>query len=214
MKEKGRWIESNGCSVLVTGPQDQSLLLFFPDRFCRRHRLKTGENVPSIPRDLLLMSEMVLPRFILCIIQYLRDGYIEPGKSSYDKSFLYKDTRSQIKHQTCPIHFYFDILNRMWIPCCISKAWLNQLCMPDSSARQVFTSKPMLTVCWVWCLRTLILLHQTAQPREIYRKSCSSWNLRSPSWRSSQRWAEQWGPCWQRSWPISKRSRSCAWVNF
>uniref|UniRef100_A0A8D3EF73 E3 ubiquitin-protein ligase n=1 Tax=Scophthalmus maximus TaxID=52904 RepID=A0A8D3EF73_SCOMX len=47
--------------------------------FCRRHRLRTGENVPSIPRDLLLMSEMVLPRFILCIIQYLRDGYVEQG---------------------------------------------------------------------------------------------------------------------------------------
>ncbi|XP_054888278.1 E3 ubiquitin-protein ligase ubr3 isoform X1 [Poeciliopsis prolifica] len=50
--------------------------------FCRRHRLRTGENVPSIPRDLLLMSEMVLPRFILCIIQYLRDGYIEPDTSA------------------------------------------------------------------------------------------------------------------------------------
>uniref|UniRef100_A0A8C9YD98 E3 ubiquitin-protein ligase n=1 Tax=Sander lucioperca TaxID=283035 RepID=A0A8C9YD98_SANLU len=50
--------------------------------FCRRHRLRTGENVPSIPRDLLLMSEMVLPRFILCIIQYLRDGYIEPDTST------------------------------------------------------------------------------------------------------------------------------------
>uniref|UniRef100_A0A665VIU1 E3 ubiquitin-protein ligase n=1 Tax=Echeneis naucrates TaxID=173247 RepID=A0A665VIU1_ECHNA len=50
--------------------------------FCRRHRLRTGENVPSIPRDLLLMSEMVLPRFILCIIQYLRDGYIESDIST------------------------------------------------------------------------------------------------------------------------------------
>eukprot|EP00066_Takifugu_rubripes_P018899 XP_011608165.1 PREDICTED: E3 ubiquitin-protein ligase UBR3 isoform X3 [Takifugu rubripes] len=50
--------------------------------FCRRHRLRTGENVPSIPRDLLLMSEMVLPRFIMCIIQYLRDGYVEPDSSS------------------------------------------------------------------------------------------------------------------------------------
>uniref|UniRef100_A0AAQ5YHU1 E3 ubiquitin-protein ligase n=1 Tax=Amphiprion ocellaris TaxID=80972 RepID=A0AAQ5YHU1_AMPOC len=50
--------------------------------FCRRHRLRTGENVPSIPRDLLLMSEMVLPRFILCIIQYLRDGYTEPDTST------------------------------------------------------------------------------------------------------------------------------------
>uniref|UniRef100_A0A8C3ATV7 E3 ubiquitin-protein ligase n=1 Tax=Cyclopterus lumpus TaxID=8103 RepID=A0A8C3ATV7_CYCLU len=50
--------------------------------FCRRHRLRTGENVPSIPRDLLLMSEMVLPHFILCIIQYLRDGYIEADTST------------------------------------------------------------------------------------------------------------------------------------
>ncbi|KAM6955595.1 E3 ubiquitin-protein ligase ubr3 isoform 1-T1 [Lycodopsis pacificus] len=50
--------------------------------FCRRHRLRTGENVPSIPRDLLLMSEMVLPHFILCIIQYLRDGYVEPDTST------------------------------------------------------------------------------------------------------------------------------------
>ncbi|KAJ8012787.1 hypothetical protein DPEC_G00046500 [Dallia pectoralis] len=50
--------------------------------FCRRHRLRTGENVPSVPRDLLLMSEMVLPRFIICIIQYLRGGYTEPDTST------------------------------------------------------------------------------------------------------------------------------------
>ncbi|XP_035263964.1 E3 ubiquitin-protein ligase ubr3 isoform X2 [Anguilla anguilla] len=50
--------------------------------FCRRHQLKTGENVPSIPQDLLLMSEFVLPRFIICIIQYLRDGYTEPDSST------------------------------------------------------------------------------------------------------------------------------------
>ncbi|XP_052004411.1 E3 ubiquitin-protein ligase ubr3 isoform X2 [Xyrauchen texanus] len=50
--------------------------------FCRRHRLKTGENVPSVPRDLLLMSEMVLPRFIITIIQYLRDGYTEPESAA------------------------------------------------------------------------------------------------------------------------------------
>lgn len=55
-------------------------------RFCRRHRLRTGENVPSIPRDLLLMSEMVLPRFIMCIIQYLRDGYVEPGEAIPENS--------------------------------------------------------------------------------------------------------------------------------
>ncbi|KAG7272352.1 hypothetical protein CRUP_011600, partial [Coryphaenoides rupestris] len=46
--------------------------------FCQRHRLKTGENVPLVPRDLLLMSEMVLPRFIISVIQYLREGYTEP----------------------------------------------------------------------------------------------------------------------------------------
>uniref|UniRef100_A0A8C1TJC6 E3 ubiquitin-protein ligase n=1 Tax=Cyprinus carpio TaxID=7962 RepID=A0A8C1TJC6_CYPCA len=50
--------------------------------FCSRHRLKTGENVPSVPRDLLLMSEMVLPRFIITIIQYLRDGYTEPESAA------------------------------------------------------------------------------------------------------------------------------------
>lgn len=58
------------------------------DRFCRRHRLRTGENVPSIPRDLLLMSEMVLPRFIMCIIQYLRDGYTEPGEGINENSLI------------------------------------------------------------------------------------------------------------------------------
>uniref|UniRef100_A0A9J8CCB2 E3 ubiquitin-protein ligase n=1 Tax=Cyprinus carpio carpio TaxID=630221 RepID=A0A9J8CCB2_CYPCA len=50
--------------------------------FCSRHRLKTGENVPLVPRDLLLMSEMVLPRFIITIIQYLRDGYTEPESAA------------------------------------------------------------------------------------------------------------------------------------
>ncbi|KAI5107182.1 E3 ubiquitin-protein ligase UBR3 isoform X4 [Silurus meridionalis] len=52
--------------------------------FCRRHRLRTGENVPSVPRDLLLMSEMVLPRFIVSIIQYLREGYTE-SESATDR---------------------------------------------------------------------------------------------------------------------------------
>ncbi|XP_066544648.1 E3 ubiquitin-protein ligase ubr3 isoform X2 [Amia ocellicauda] len=50
--------------------------------FCRRHRSKTGANVPSVPRDLLLMSELVLPRFIICIVQYLREGYSEPDPST------------------------------------------------------------------------------------------------------------------------------------
>ncbi len=35
------------------------------------------------------MSEMVLPRFILCIIQYLRDGYIEPGENTHDNAVLF-----------------------------------------------------------------------------------------------------------------------------
>uniref|UniRef100_A0A8C7NG24 E3 ubiquitin-protein ligase n=1 Tax=Oncorhynchus mykiss TaxID=8022 RepID=A0A8C7NG24_ONCMY len=56
--------------------------------FCNRHRLRTGENVPSVPRDLLLMSEMVLPRFIICIIQYLRDGYTEPGEKNHLQKVL------------------------------------------------------------------------------------------------------------------------------
>uniref|UniRef100_A0AAQ5XKR5 E3 ubiquitin-protein ligase n=1 Tax=Amphiprion ocellaris TaxID=80972 RepID=A0AAQ5XKR5_AMPOC len=64
--------------------------------FCRRHRLRTGENVPSIPRDLLLMSEMVLPRFILCIIQYLRDGYTEPGEDDLDLQKVLQQLEPQI----------------------------------------------------------------------------------------------------------------------
>ncbi|KAJ8255418.1 hypothetical protein GJAV_G00204660 [Gymnothorax javanicus] len=50
--------------------------------FCQRHRIKTGENVPSIPGDLLLMTEFVLPHFIIFIIQYLRDGYTESDSST------------------------------------------------------------------------------------------------------------------------------------
>ena len=63
---------------------NQTLALSLPTRFCRRHRLKTGENVPSVPRELLLMSEMVLPRFIISVIQYLREGYTEPGEGTGD----------------------------------------------------------------------------------------------------------------------------------
>lgn len=76
------------------------------------------------------------------------------------------------------------------------------------------TSKILFTMYCVWWLISLILLYQTPQLREICRKSCSSWSLRSLSWRSSLRWEGQWGLCWQRSWPISKHSRSCAWVNI
>ncbi|XP_033965531.1 E3 ubiquitin-protein ligase ubr3 isoform X2 [Pseudochaenichthys georgianus] len=71
--------------------------------FCRRHRLRTGENVPSIPRDLLLMSEMVLPRFILCIIQYLRDGYIESDTSTE------RDLQKVLQHLEPQISFLEEL---------------------------------------------------------------------------------------------------------
>ncbi|XP_076858861.1 E3 ubiquitin-protein ligase ubr3 isoform X2 [Brachyhypopomus gauderio] len=71
--------------------------------FCRRHRLKTGENVPSVPRDLLLMSEMVLPRFIISIIQYLRDGYTEP-ESATDR-----DLQKVLQHLEPQISFLEDL---------------------------------------------------------------------------------------------------------
>ncbi|XP_035378865.1 E3 ubiquitin-protein ligase ubr3 isoform X1 [Electrophorus electricus] len=71
--------------------------------FCRRHRLKTGENVPSVPRDLLLMSEMVLPRFIISIIQYLRDGYTEPESASD------RDLQKVLQHLEPQISFLEDL---------------------------------------------------------------------------------------------------------
>uniref|UniRef100_A0A670HWY6 E3 ubiquitin-protein ligase n=1 Tax=Podarcis muralis TaxID=64176 RepID=A0A670HWY6_PODMU len=46
--------------------------------FCKRHRIKSSSEVPSVPKDLLIMSELVLPQFIFCLIQYLREGYDEP----------------------------------------------------------------------------------------------------------------------------------------
>ncbi|ERE72018.1 E3 ubiquitin-protein ligase [Cricetulus griseus] len=47
--------------------------------FCRRHQIKSSSNIPCVPKDLLMMSEFVLPRFIFCLIQYLREGYNEPA---------------------------------------------------------------------------------------------------------------------------------------
>ncbi|XP_077128859.1 E3 ubiquitin-protein ligase UBR3 isoform X1 [Ranitomeya variabilis] len=52
--------------------------------FCKRHRVKSSSCVPSVPHDLLMMSELVIPRFIFYLIQYLRDGYSEP-ESATDK---------------------------------------------------------------------------------------------------------------------------------
>ncbi|OXB60624.1 hypothetical protein ASZ78_001157, partial [Callipepla squamata] len=47
--------------------------------FCKRHRIKSNSNVPCVPKDLLMMSELVLPQFIFSLIQHLREGYNEPG---------------------------------------------------------------------------------------------------------------------------------------
>ncbi|XP_044273896.1 E3 ubiquitin-protein ligase UBR3 isoform X1 [Varanus komodoensis] len=46
--------------------------------FCKRHRIKSSSEVPSVPKDLLIMSELVLPQFFFSLIQYLREGYSEP----------------------------------------------------------------------------------------------------------------------------------------
>ncbi|XP_034641939.1 E3 ubiquitin-protein ligase UBR3 [Trachemys scripta elegans] len=41
--------------------------------------MKSSSNVPCVPKDLLMMSELVLPQFIFSLIQYLREGYNEPA---------------------------------------------------------------------------------------------------------------------------------------
>lgn len=45
--------------------------------FCKRHQMKSCSDIPCVPKELLMMSELVLPRFIFSLIQYLRDGYNE-----------------------------------------------------------------------------------------------------------------------------------------
>ncbi|XP_075465223.1 E3 ubiquitin-protein ligase UBR3 isoform X3 [Ascaphus truei] len=47
--------------------------------FCKRHSIKSSSCVPCVPHDLLMMSELVIPRFIFYLLQYLRDGYNEPA---------------------------------------------------------------------------------------------------------------------------------------
>ncbi|KAM9304950.1 E3 ubiquitin-protein ligase UBR3 [Gastrophryne carolinensis] len=51
--------------------------------FCKRHRVKSSSCVPTVPQDLLAMSELVIPRFIFYLIQYLRDGYSEQGRFDF-----------------------------------------------------------------------------------------------------------------------------------
>ncbi|XP_045874891.1 E3 ubiquitin-protein ligase UBR3 isoform X2 [Meles meles] len=53
--------------------------------FCKRHQIKSSSNIPCVPKDLLMMSEFVLPRFIFCLIQYLREGYNEPADVPSEK---------------------------------------------------------------------------------------------------------------------------------
>ncbi|KAG8432417.1 hypothetical protein GDO86_016896 [Hymenochirus boettgeri] len=58
--------------------------------FCKRHRVKSSSCVPSVPQDLLVMSELVIPRFIFYLIQYLRDGYNEPATEASPEKDLQK----------------------------------------------------------------------------------------------------------------------------
>nr|XP_005997697.1 PREDICTED: E3 ubiquitin-protein ligase UBR3 isoform X2 [Latimeria chalumnae] len=50
--------------------------------FCKRHRSTSSASIPSVPKELLLMSERILPRVIFSLIQYLREGYCEPDLTS------------------------------------------------------------------------------------------------------------------------------------
>ncbi|XP_025259737.1 E3 ubiquitin-protein ligase UBR3 [Theropithecus gelada] len=58
--------------------------------FCKRHQIKSSSNIPCVPKDLLMMSEFVLPRFIFCLIQYLREGYNEPAADGPSEKDLNK----------------------------------------------------------------------------------------------------------------------------
>lgn len=86
-------------------------------RFCRRHRLRTGENVPSVPRDLLLMSEMVLPRFIISIIQYLRDGYTESGEAHQSNSCTCKTNlclkKKKLSINVCEVNHVATVFQKL-----------------------------------------------------------------------------------------------------
>ncbi|XP_051885288.1 LOW QUALITY PROTEIN: E3 ubiquitin-protein ligase ubr3 [Pristis pectinata] len=45
--------------------------------FCKRHRSTSSSSIPSVPNELMMMSEHILPRVILRLVQHLRDGYSE-----------------------------------------------------------------------------------------------------------------------------------------
>uniref|UniRef100_A0A8C5R974 E3 ubiquitin-protein ligase n=1 Tax=Leptobrachium leishanense TaxID=445787 RepID=A0A8C5R974_9ANUR len=52
--------------------------------FCKRHKMSRS-FVPSVPHDLLMMTDLVIPRFITYLIQYLRDWYNEPADSPAER---------------------------------------------------------------------------------------------------------------------------------
>ncbi|GCC36078.1 hypothetical protein chiPu_0014569 [Chiloscyllium punctatum] len=58
--------------------------------FCKRHRFATSSNIPSVPNELMMMSEHILPRVILHLIQHLRDGYNEPDSDPATERDLQK----------------------------------------------------------------------------------------------------------------------------
>lgn len=146
------WFQKAGRRRVVRNVD--GLLLCF-GRFCRRHRLRTGENVPSIPRDLLLMSEMVLPRFIMCIIQYLRDGYVEPGEDILQNSpisgsqvWLYLINQVQIiSLNYCDVSFtmcmFYWVLNTLccthWMPVFIQDVSMHTRTLVDENLLSCLT---------------------------------------------------------------------------
>uniref|UniRef100_A0A8C5ULR0 E3 ubiquitin-protein ligase n=1 Tax=Malurus cyaneus samueli TaxID=2593467 RepID=A0A8C5ULR0_9PASS len=60
------------------------------EMFCKRHRIKSNSSVPCVPKDLLMMSELVLPQFIFSLIQHLREGYNEPALDLPSEKDLHK----------------------------------------------------------------------------------------------------------------------------
>uniref|UniRef100_A0A8C5D6X2 E3 ubiquitin-protein ligase n=1 Tax=Gadus morhua TaxID=8049 RepID=A0A8C5D6X2_GADMO len=123
--------------------------------FCRRHRLKTGENVPSVPRELLLMSEMVLPRFIISVIQYLREGYTEPGEDSGSERDLQK-----VLQQLEPQISFLEELTKMGgaMRTVLTKILTNQQTFKDLSMGNLpLDLSPMLTISpFLWERRMVI----------------------------------------------------------
>ncbi|XP_059822600.1 E3 ubiquitin-protein ligase ubr3 isoform X1 [Hypanus sabinus] len=58
--------------------------------FCKRHRSTSSSSIPSVPIELMMMSEHILPRVILRLVQHLRDGYSESVSDSATERDLQK----------------------------------------------------------------------------------------------------------------------------